>query len=53
MSNLSLATKILQPLETSTSLGMFARDTGGCLVPKLAVSRSMDEARVWLEIKSE
>lgn len=44
MTNLSLATRILQPLETSTSLGMFARDTGGCLVPKLAVSRSMDEA---------
>ncbi|MGD9581235.1 MAG: hypothetical protein AB7V50_07670 [Vampirovibrionia bacterium] len=45
MTNLSLAAKIFQPLETSTSIGMFARDTGGCLVPKLAVSRSIDEAR--------
>lgn len=45
MTNLSLATRILQPLETSASLGMFARDTGGCLIPKVAVSRSMDEAK--------
>ena len=45
MNNLSLPTKILKGLNTSSSIGMFARDTGGCLLSKLAVSRSKDEAK--------
>lgn len=45
MSNLSLPTKILKGINTSSSIGMFARDTGGCLLAKLAVSRSKDEAK--------
>ncbi|MEW5821775.1 MAG: hypothetical protein AB1782_16395 [Cyanobacteriota bacterium] len=45
MNNISLATKILHPLESSASIAMFTRDTGGCLVPKLSISRSADEAR--------
>lgn len=40
-----LATKILTPLETNVSAGMFLRDTGGCLLSRLAVSRSKDETR--------
>ncbi len=32
-------------METDASLALFMRDTGGCLVPKLAVSRIIDEAR--------
>ncbi len=32
-------------LEASTSCAMFLKDTGGCLVPKLALSRSKDETR--------
>ncbi len=45
MNGLSLTTKILKGMETSSSLGMFARDTGGCLSAKLAISRSKDEAK--------
>ena len=45
MSNLSLPSKLLKGMETSSSIGMFARDTGGCLISKLAVSRSSDEAK--------
>lgn len=45
MNNLTLPTRILKGLNTSSSLGMFARDTGGCLLAKLAVSRSKDEAK--------
>lgn len=45
MSNLSLPTRILKGLNTSSSIGMFARDTGGCLISKLAVARSKDEAK--------
>lgn len=45
MSGTSLATNILKTLETSSSIGMFARDTGGCLISKLAFSRSKDESK--------
>ncbi|MBQ9245457.1 hypothetical protein IJ182_04220 [bacterium] len=45
MCSISVPTKILKTLETSSSLGMFARDTGGCLTSKLALSRSKDEAK--------
>ena len=45
MENLSLTSNILKSLETSSSLGMFARDTIGCLGSKIAVSRSKDEAK--------
>lgn len=44
-SSLPLASKILFPLETNVSAGMFLRDTGGCLLSRLAVSRSKDETR--------
>ena len=44
-SNLGLATNILRTLETSSSVGMFARDTGGCLISRLGLSRSSDESR--------
>lgn len=40
-----LQTNILKTLETSSSIGMFARDTGGCLVARLGLSRSKDESR--------
>ena len=40
-----LSSKILNAMETSSSIGMFARDTGGCLTSKLAVSRSKEEAK--------
>ncbi len=43
--NMSAAGKILKTLETSSSIGMFARDTIGCLGAKLAVSRSGDESK--------
>ena len=36
---------ILKTLETSSSLGMFARDTGGCLISRLGLARSKDEAK--------
>ncbi len=42
---LGLATNLLKPLETSSSLGMFARDTGGCLISRLGLSRSKYESR--------
>lgn len=45
MNNISLITNTLYKMETSSSLGMFARDTGGCLISKLALSRSDDESR--------
>lgn len=45
MCSLSIATNILKSFETSSSVGMFARDTGGCLISKLGLSRSKDEAK--------
>ena len=45
MCSLSLATTVLKNLETSSSIGMFARDTGGCLVSRLGLSRSKDESK--------
>lgn len=42
---LSVTTNILKTLATSSSIGMFARDTGGCLISRLALSRSHDESR--------
>lgn len=45
MNGIGIAANILKPLETSSSIGMFARDTGGCLISKLALSRSSDETR--------
>lgn len=45
MNNIGIAGNVLKTLETSSSIGMFARDTGGCLISKLAVSRSQDETR--------
>ncbi len=45
MNDLSIPTRILKGINTSSSIGMFARDTGGCLLSKLAVSRSKDEAK--------
>ena len=41
----SPVTSILKTMETSSSIGMFARDTGGCLIARLGVARSFDEAR--------
>ena len=43
--SLGLATNVLKTLETSSSIGMFARDTGGCLVARLGLSRTKDEAK--------
>ncbi len=45
MCSLSIPTNILRSLETSSSIGMFARDTGGCLISRLGLSRSGDEAK--------
>lgn len=45
MSSLSVATNVLKGLETSSSFGMFVRDTGGCLISRLGLSRSKDEAK--------
>lgn len=45
MSTLPIATRILKPLETNVSTGMFLRDTGGCLFAKLGASRTKDETR--------
>lgn len=45
MCSLSVTTNILKSLETSSSIGMFARDTGGCLISRLGLSRSRDESR--------
>lgn len=38
-------TTILKPLETSSSIGMFARDTGGCLIARLSLARTKEEAK--------
>ncbi len=45
MCGLSLTTKVLSTLETSSSIGMFARDTGGCLLARLGLSRTKEEAK--------
>ncbi len=45
MTNLSIPIKILKSLETSSSIGMFAKDTGGTLAAKLSFARSNDEAK--------
>ena len=45
MCSVSIATNLLKTLETSSSAGMFARDTGGCLISRLSLSRSKDESR--------
>lgn len=45
MTSISPVTNILKTLETSSSVGMFAKDTLGCLGAKTAVSRSNDERR--------
>ena len=45
ISNVNAITNILKTLETSSSIGMFARDTGGCLLSRLSLSRSKDESR--------
>ncbi len=45
MNGITIGTKILKGMETSSSIGMFVRDTGGCLIPKLAISRSREEAK--------
>ncbi len=36
---------ILKPLETSSSIGLFARDTGGCLLSRLSLSRTNQERK--------
>ncbi len=45
MCSLSVTTNVLKSLETSSSVGMFARDTGGCLISRLGLSRSKDESK--------
>ena len=45
MNGISIGTKILKGMETSSSVGMFVKDTGGCLIPKIAISRSREEAK--------
>lgn len=45
MCSLSIATNVLKSFETSSSVGMFARDTGGCLISRLGLSRSKDESK--------
>lgn len=45
MNSLPLISNTLLKIENSSSLGMFARDTGGCLVSRIALSRSKDESR--------
>lgn len=45
MSSIPIAAKILKPLETSSSIGMFARDTGGCLIARLGLARTKEEAK--------
>lgn len=45
MCSLSIATNVLKSLETSSSIGMFARDTGGCLISRLGLSRTKDESK--------
>ena len=41
----NIAANILGKLETSSSAGMFVRDTGGCLISRLGLSRSKDESK--------
>lgn len=41
----NIATKLLKPLETSSSIGMFVRDTGGCLLSRVGLARSKDEKK--------
>lgn len=45
MCSLSVATNVLKNLETSSSIGMFTRDTGGCLISRLGLSRTKDESK--------
>ncbi len=45
MNDLSLTTNILKTMETSSSIGMFARDTGGCLIARLGLSRTKEESK--------
>lgn len=45
MCSLSVASNVLKSLETSSSIGMFARDTGGCLISRLGLSRTKDESK--------
>ncbi len=45
MPSVSPVTSILKSLETSSSLGMFARDTAGCLIARLSLARTPEEAR--------
>ena len=40
-----IVTNVLKTREASSSVGMFARDTGGGLIARLGVARSFDEAR--------
>jgi len=42
---INFATSLLKPLETSSSLGLFVRDTGGCLISRLSLSRSKEERK--------
>ena len=35
----------LRPLETSSALGLFARDTGGCLLSRVSLSRTKEERK--------
>ncbi len=42
---INAVTSVLKPLETSSSLGLFARDTGGCLLSRLSLSRSKQERK--------
>lgn len=45
MCSLSVTTNILKTMETSSSVGMFARDTGDCLISRLGLSRTKNESR--------
>ncbi len=45
MCSLAIATDILKTLETSSSIGMFARDTAGCLIARLGLARTKEEAK--------
>ena len=42
---INIATNILKPLETSSAMGLFARDTGGCLLSRLSLSRTAQERK--------
>ncbi len=45
MTNISFISSLFKGMENSSSLGMFFRDTAGCLAAKLALSRSKNEAK--------